>query len=301
MASGFFAVLDDISALMDDVATLAKVATKKTSGILGDDLAVNAEKSIGFVSSRELPVLWKISVGSFINKLIILPIAFALSYFYPPAIIVILVLGGLFLAYEGGEKVLEFALHFRKSGSPSQDSEKVVLEHNSNQDEENAKVKSAIFTDFILSIEIIIIALGTVVEQPILKQILVVSFVAILATVCVYGIVALIVRMDDFGFYLMRKSGGKGFLSNVGKFLVWLLPKFIKILTVVGVFALFLVSGEIFVHHIPGLHDFLAHYVHELPEMSLNFAVALLIGLFLAFVILAFKKLRKIKHPKVSE
>lgn len=296
MASGFFAVLDDIAALMDDVAVLAKVATKKTSGILGDDLAVNAEKSTGFVASRELPVLWKISVGSFVNKLIILPIAFVLSYFYPPAILVILVLGGLFLAYEGGEKILHFIHFLSQSKKPVKIEGNVLVEIPSlSEEDEKAKVKSAIFTDFILSIEIVIIALGTVVEEPILTQILVVSFVAILATVGVYGLVAMIVRMDDFGYYLIRKSKGKGIATSIGNFLVWLLPKFIKLLAVVGVLALLLVSGEIFVHYVPGLHHWLEHYVHGLPEMAVNFSVSLIVGLILA-VAVSFLKPKQSKN-----
>jgi predicted DNA repair protein MutK len=294
MASGFFAVLDDIAALMDDVAVLAKVATKKTSGILGDDLAVNAEKSTGFVASRELPVLWKITVGSFVNKLIILPIAFVLSYFYPPAIVLILVLGGLFLAYEGGEKIVHVLRYLSQSKKSVKRDEKVLIAPPSlSEADEKTKVKSAIFTDFILSIEIVIIALGTVVEEPILTQILVVSFVAILATVGVYGLVALIVRMDDFGFYLIRKSKGKGIASALGNFLVWLLPKFIKLLAVLGVIALFLVSGEIFLHNVPGLHHFLEHYVQGFPEMAINFAVALVVGLILALAVSFFKPERR--------
>jgi uncharacterized protein len=290
MASGFFAVLDDIAALMDDVAVLAKLATKKTSGILGDDLAVNAEKSTGFVASRELPVLWKISIGSFVNKLIILPVAFVLSYFYPPAIIVILVLGGLFLAYEGGEKIVHFLHYLRQPKKSVNREEKALAEPPSlNEDEEKAKVKSAIFTDFILSIEIVIIALGTVVEESIVIQILVVSFVAILATVGVYGLVAIIIRMDDFGFYLIRKSKGKGIASAIGNFLVWLLPKFIKLLAVLGVIALFLVSGEIFLHNVPGLDHFLEDHIPGLPEMAINFAVSLVIGLILALAVSFFK------------
>ncbi|HTG64948.1 MAG TPA: DUF808 family protein, partial [Flavobacterium sp.] len=194
MASGFFALLDDIAAIMDDVAVMSKVAAKKTAGILGDDLAVNAEKASGFASSRELPVLWAISKGSLINKIIILPIAFLLSAFFPLAIIIILVLGGLFLAYEGTEKIHEFFFHRHH--------DKIEITEQTFTEEEilaleKDKIKSAIVTDFILSVEIVIIALGTVIGQPITQQIAVVSIIALLATVGVYGIVALIVRMDE--------------------------------------------------------------------------------------------------------
>ncbi len=159
MASGFFALLDDIAALMDDVVVMTKITTKKTAGILGDDLAVNAEKASGFLSSREIPVLWAITKGSFLNKLIILPLAFLLSAFLPWAVILVLVLGGLYLAYEGAEKIYEFIV-------PHPKAHKVIAKENSSKEElltlEKAKIKSAIVTDFILSVEIVIIALGTV-------------------------------------------------------------------------------------------------------------------------------------------
>jgi len=164
MASGFFALLDDIATLMDDVAAMSKVAAKKTAGILGDDLAVNAEKSSGFVSSREIPVLWAITKGSFLNKLIILPVAFLLSAFLPIAITVILILGGLCLAYEGAEKIFEFIVPHEH------DNCEIKIEDLSEEEtlnKEKEKIKSAIVTDFILSIEIIIIALGTVIEENI--------------------------------------------------------------------------------------------------------------------------------------
>ena len=205
MASGFFALLDDIATLMDDVVVMSKISTKKTAGILGDDLAVNAEKASGFVSSRELPVLWAISKGSFLNKLIILPLAFLLSAYYPPAVKVILVLGGLYLAYEGAEKIYEFFFH-RKHKKKHIIHNAVEVSKEEVLKLEKQKIKSAIFTDFILSVEIVIIALGTVLEKPILTQILVVSIVAIIATVGVYGIVALIVRMDDLGLRLLKLS-----------------------------------------------------------------------------------------------
>ncbi|HAI80356.1 MAG TPA: DUF808 domain-containing protein, partial [Chryseobacterium sp.] len=255
MASGFFAILDDIAALMDDVAVTSKIATKQTAGILGDDLAVNAEKATGFLSSREIPVLLKIMKGSFINKLIIVPIAFLLQVVYPPAIKFILILGGLYLAYEGVEKVIEYFFHRQKKGQevikeveePSMDGEKA----------EAAKVKSAITTDFILSIEIVIIALGTVLDKSLLIQIITVSIVSIIATVGVYGIVALIVRMDDAGYKLIRRSNEKGFFNSLGEILVKALPIVIKILGVVGTIALILVSGGIFDHNIDTLHHFL--------------------------------------------
>ncbi len=226
MASGFFALLDDISVLMDDVLVMSKVSAKKTAGILGDDLAVNAEKASGFVSSRELPVLWAITKGSFFNKLIILPFAFLLSAFLPSVITFILILGGLYLAYEGVEKILEYTVphkHTVVKGASEAMSEIEILAL------EKKKVKSAILTDFILSIEIIIIVLGTVLDQSITIQITVVSMISMIATVGVYGIVALIVRMDDFGLKLIQMSKGKkNSLHFIGVTLVNALPVVIK-------------------------------------------------------------------------
>lgn len=260
MASGFFAILDDIAALMDDVAVTAKLATKKTAGILGDDLAVNAEKATGFVASREIPVLWAITKGSFLNKLIILPVVFLLNAFFPDVIKYVLIVGGIYLAFEGVEKIVEYLFH-----SSDKKSEVVVTEVKEENIEEleKAKIRSAITTDFILSVEIVIIALGTVLEEkhPLITQILTVTLVAFIATVGVYGIVALIVRMDDAGFKLLKKSNGEGFMSKLGQFLVDALPIVIKALGVIGTIALLMVSGGIFAHNIDYLH-------HILPNLS---------------------------------
>lgn len=292
MASGFFALLDDIASLMDDVASLTddvvsltddvasvgKVAGKKTAGILGDDLAVNAEKASGFLSSRELPVLWAITKGSLLNKLIILPIAFLLSAFFPSVITIILIIGGLYLAYEGAEKIYEFFVphkHKAEAKTINQLSQEEVLKI------EKQKVKSAIITDFILSVEIVIIALGSVPDQPLEIQIPVVSLIALAATVGVYGIVALIVRMDDFGFSLIKLTPeNDSFSDKVGKVLVKALPKVIKALTVIGTVALLLVSGGLFVHNLPFMHH-LEETIH-IP----GFLFELLSGLIIGFVVL---------------
>lgn len=287
MASGFFALLDDIASLMDDVGAMSKIAGKKTAGILGDDLAVNAEKASGFVSSREIPVLWAISKGSTINKLIILPFAFLLSAFLPLAVTVILILGGLYLAYEGAEKIYEFFVpHAHKEADLplKRLSKEQILEL------EKEKIKSAIVTDFILSVEIVIIALGTVVNEPIWTQVMVVSIIALVATVGVYGIVALIVRMDDLGLKLIQLNGEKSSITfNIGKFLVAALPVVIKSLSVIGTIALLLVSGGIFVHNLEFLHDWL----HVLPAIVGEFIAGLVIGFLCLMVVFIFKKIWK--------
>ena len=286
MTSGFFAILDDIAALMDDVAMTSKLATKKTAGILGDDLAVNAEKATGFLASREIPVLWAITKGSFINKLIILPVVFVLNWLYPPAIKAALIIGGVYLAYEGVEKIIEYLFHRAKK------SEEVIAEsklEKNDEHSEKAKVSSAIKTDFILSLEIVIIALGTAMqkEHPLITQILSVTFVAIIATIGVYGIVALIVRMDDAGFYLMRKSDNKGFMSCLGGILIKALPLVIKGLAVLGTIALILVSGGIFLHNIEYIHHLVPH---SIPSTIAEFGVGIAFGLVAVLLMTGFKK-----------
>jgi predicted DNA repair protein MutK len=292
MPSGFFAILDDIAALMDDVAVATKVATRKTAAILGDDLAVNAEKATGFLSSREIPVLWAITKGSFINKIIIVPLALLLNVFFPAAIKIILILGGFYLAYEGAEKIIEYLFH-RKEKVHS------VLAQDTVQDEmvaEKAKVKSAITTDFILSIEIVILALYAAKEmtQDLVTQIITVSVVAIVATVGVYGLVALIVRMDDYGYRLIKKSNGKGFFASLGEGLVKSLPVVIKILSVVGTIALLMVSGGIFVHNI----DYLHHFLPTVPSIIKEMGIGLIVGVLVVGVVTLVKKI--LPAPKAA-
>lgn len=279
MASGFFALLDDIAVLMDDVAVMSKVATKKTAGILADDLAVNAEKASGFVSSRELPVLWKITKGSFLNKLIILPVAFLLSAFLPEAIVPILLIGGLYLAYEGAEKIYEYLFHRKHATS---NAESIEMTKEDLLEREKKKVKSAIIVDFILSIEIIILALGTVIDEELKVQIPVVTVVAVLATIGVYGIVALIVRMDDAGYKLITASNNEaGIAKSVGTGLVKTLPYVIRSLAFIGTIAMILVAGGIFVHNLHFVHDLL----HALPSILGEFIAGLVVGITSLFVL----------------
>jgi predicted DNA repair protein MutK len=276
MASGIFAVLDDVAALMDDVAVASKIATRKTAGILGDDLAVNAEKATGFLATRELPVLWAITKGSFINKLVIVPLALLLTAFSPAAIKVILILGGLYLAYEGAEKAFEYFFHRKKTGH-----QVIEQAEEDSRESEKVKIKSAITTDFILSVEIVIIALGTVLEEKLVIQILTVSVVALLATVGVYGLVALIVRMDDLGFKLIKRSQGKGGFAKLGQLLVKALPVIIKAVGFIGTLALLLVSGGILVHNIGYLH----HIFPQVPLIVKEFVIGLGVGLLVAGIV----------------
>ncbi|MBF6057070.1 MULTISPECIES: DUF808 domain-containing protein [Thiomicrorhabdus] len=292
MASGILVILDDIASLFDDVATQSKIATKQTVGVLGDDLAVGAQRASGFHASRELPVLWAITKGSFINKLIILPIAFLLSAFLPQLIVPILLLGGIYLSYEGAEKIYEFLFH-REHAAPAA---KSVTDKKELLSLEKSKIRSAIVTDFILSIEIIIIALSSVADQPIGIQIGAVSFVAIVATIGVYGLVALMVRMDDAGFALVENSrehsGFKaGLLRKTGRTLIAALPKLIRILGVVGTLAMLLVGGGIFVHNLETVH----HAIEWMPIILGELLLGLVIGIIaLALVLLA----KRIFSPK---
>ncbi len=286
MAGGILALLDDIAALLDDAAAMSKIAAKKTAGLLGDDLAVNAEKATGFHASRELPVIWAITKGALLNKLIILPVAFLLSAFFPWLIVPILLLGGTYLSYEGTEKVIEWltiSTYKQHKNSHSAGATNRV-------ESEAAKIKSAIRTDFILSIEIIVISLETVIEQTLAIQILVVSVIALLATAGVYGVVALIVRMDDSGFYLIKRArilqGIKSKLANFfGKLLIQSLPKVIHILAIIGTIAMLLVGGGMFVHNIDSLHQ----YLSIIPVIVADLIMGLVIGLISIVLISAIK------------
>ena len=279
--SGFFALLDDIAALMDDVAMMTKVASKKTAGILGDDLAVGAEKASSFRASRELPVIWAITKGSFINKLIILPFVFLLSAFSPQFIVPILLIGGIYLSFEGVEKIIYtfFQKEHRAVDFNEIETEEALLKV------EKSKIKSAIITDFILSLEIIMIALGTVINYSLLIQVAVVSLVAIIATIGVYGMVALMVRIDDIGFRLIKISENKkGLVKTIfyktGTGLVWVLPKLIQLIAIIGTLAMLLVGGGLFVHNIPSIHDFF----HFLPNIISELIVGLTVG-FIAYLL----------------
>lgn len=287
MASGIFAILDDIGALMDDVAAASKLATRKTAGILGDDLAVNAEKATGFLKSRELPVLWAITKGSLLNKVIIVPVVLVLNYFLPEAINYILIVGGIYLAFEGVEKIVEYLFHRDRDEAPILEQKKEEKKEEKDELEaEKAKIKSAIVTDFILSIEIIIIALSTVLEKSLGVQILTVIVISVVATVGVYGIVALIVRMDDMGHKLIVYSKEKGVLTKIGKIMVQALPIVIKTLSIIGTVALLMVSGGIFVHNI----DFLHHLLPSWPSVAKEILIAFGVGLCAVLVMTLGKK-----------
>ncbi len=254
MASSFFALFDDIATILDDVAVLSKVAAKKTAGVLGDDLALNAQQVSGVKADRELPVVWAVAKGSFVNKLILVPAALALATFLPWTITPLLMLGGAFLCYEGFEKIAHKFFHSKEEDEARHKAELEALS-NPNVDMvqfEKDKIKGAIRTDFILSAEIIVITLGTVAAEPFAKQVAVLSIVAVAMTIGVYGLVAGIVKLDDAGLALTQRSSSAA--QAVGRALLVFAPWLMKTLSVLGTAAMFLVGGSIVLHGISPLY-----------------------------------------------
>ena len=255
--SSLLALIDDIATILDDVAAMSKVAAKKTAGVLGDDLALNAQQVAGVQADRELPVVWAVAKGSMINKAILVPAALAISYFAPWAITPLLMLGGAYLCFEGFEKIAHKFLH-----SPAEDAQhhKELVDANQSVDlvaMEKEKVKGAVRTDFILSAEIIVIALGTVATATFLQQVTVLVGIAVVMTIGVYGLVGAIVKMDDAGLYLSKRAGAG--VQAFGRFLLNAAPKLMKFLSVAGTVAMFMVGGGILTHGIPGAHDVIHH------------------------------------------
>ncbi len=300
-AAGLLALLDDITVLLDDIALLSKVAAKKTAGVVGDDLALNAEQVSGIAAKRELPVVWAVTKGSLRNKLILVPLALALSYFAPWLISPLLILGGLYLCYEGVEKIVEALFHKPASHKPPAGAEPVAsalvsMTPEELMDYEKDKIRGAIRTDFILSAEIIIIALGVVQGAALLQQIVVVTVIALVITLVVYGLVAIIVRLDDMGLALLRPAAinvWHRLQDLLGKSLLWGCPYFLRTLSVVGTAAMFLVGGGILVHYAPGIHPLAEQVLHLLAatgaqhstlEVLLNMLVGLLAGALLCAV-----------------
>ncbi len=263
-------LLDDIATVLDDIAVMSKVAAKKTAGVLGDDLALNAQQVQGIASEREIPVVWAVTKGSFKNKLILVPAALLISAFIPWLIMPMLLVGGLFLCFEGTEKVLEKLFPHAHA---HEDKQEVLNAGESVAEFEKRKINGAIRTDFILSAEIIVIALGTVSEANILTQVIVVSLIAVVITVGVYGLVAGIVKLDDLGLYLEARSKGKGLMAKVGSGLVSFAPKLMRLLTVVGTAAMFLVGGGIVVHNIPAIHHIVEPIIMDFSGHSILSAV----------------------------
>lgn len=273
--SSLLMLLDDIASVLDDVAILSKVAAKKTAGVLGDDLALNAEQVSGVRAERELPVIWAVTKGSFLNKLILVPAALLISAIAPWAIMILLMIGGAYLCFEGFEKIAHKFLHKEDHEQNKESLKKTLLKPEANLAEfEKEKIKGAIRTDFVLSAEIIVIILGTLQGEPFATQVTVLTLLALGFTVAVYGFVAAIVKIDDAGLYLIKSSNDQQSMVDkiknfIGKGLLAFAPRLMKTLTIVGTIAMFLVGGGILMHGIPGAE----HYLHQLTE-SINNAVA---------------------------
>lgn len=304
--SSLFVLIDDIASLLDDVATMTKVATQKTVGVLGDDLALNAQQVAGIRADRELPVVWAVARGSSRNKLILVPAALAISAFIPWAITPLLMIGGAYLCFEGAEKLAHKFLH-----KPDEDTahhvelvEAIVDPEIDMVAFEQNKIQGAIRTDFVLSAEIIVIALGTVANATFTQQCVVLAGIAILMTVGVYGLVACIVKLDDAGLYLSTKR--QAATRALGRFLLVAAPKLMKFLSIAGTIAMFMVGGGILTHGISGAHGLIhaaAQVLGEIPMIGgtagfltpllLDALTGVLAGTLLVVVLTVAKRLRR--------
>ncbi|TDO10501.1 MULTISPECIES: DUF808 domain-containing protein [Halomonas] len=287
--SSLLTLIDDIATLLDDVSLMTKVAAKKTAGVLGDDLALNAQQVTGVGADRELPVVWAVARGSLVNKLILIPAALLISALLPWAVTLLLMLGGAYLCYEGVEKLAHKFLH----GEEEQESHRQRLAAMADEQVdmrafEKDKIKGAVRTDFILSAEIIVITLGTVAGAALGKQVAVLVGIGLLMTVGVYGLVAGIVKIDDLGLYLSRRNG---LPKMLGRGLLAAAPHLMRSLSVIGTLAMFLVGGGILTHGIPALHHLVqgaAEAQFDMPGLGavvngvgpslLNMLVGLLVG-----------------------
>ncbi len=301
-SAGLLALLDDIATLLDDVSLMTKVAAKKTAGVLGDDLALNAQQVSGVKPNRELPVVWAVAKGSFINKLILVPLALLISATMPMLVTVLLMLGGLYLCYEGTEKLAHKWLH-TKPEDQAHHQELVEAVKDPAIDIkafEKEKIKGAVRTDFILSAEIIVIALGVAQATDIKTQVMVVSLIALAMTIGVYGLVAAIVKFDDAGLALLNNAGSNAFerfKQSLGRTILFIAPRFMSLLSVLGMLAMFLVGGGILVHGLPFLHHLLEPLLHDfgtimlvLLPMLFNALVGLVAGSIVLAAVTGFRK-----------
>ena len=296
--ASLLALIDDIASILDDVAMMTKVAAKKTAGVLGDDLALNAQQVSGVRAERELPVVWAVAIGSLKNKLILVPAALLISAFLPWAVTPVLMLGGLYLCFEGVEKLAHKWLH----GAAESEAEHIAELAALSDPEvdlvalEADKIKGAIRTDFVLSAEIIVIALGTVADKAFSVQVAVLAGIGLIMTVGVYGIVAAIVKMDDLGLYLLEKPGAVARL--IGRGLLLAAPKLMKALAVIGTVAMFMVGGGILTHGMPPVHHAIAHWAEAAGWLSgvvsllLDIVVGLLGGALALLGVTGFVKAR---------
>ncbi|TWI03418.1 hypothetical protein IP90_01219 [Luteimonas cucumeris] len=299
MPSAFLALFDDIATLLDDVSVMTKVATKKTAGVLGDDLALNAQQVSGINADRELPVVWAVAKGSFVNKAILVPAALVVSAIAPWAVTPLMMIGGAYLCYEGVEKLAhkfqrskaEDAQHHAELVQAVQDEQVDIVAF------EKRKIKGAIRTDFILSAEIIVISLGTVAAAPFMQRLGVLVAIALIMTVGVYGLVGGIVKLDDLGLLLTRDPRGNAIKRGIGRMILAGAPWLMKFLSIAGTAAMFLVGGGILVHGFPALHHFIEPYAEQawgwLTSNLFNVVVGIVAGAVVLAVVSAIGRLRK--------
>ncbi len=299
-------LLDDIATLLDDISVMTKVAAKKTAGVLGDDLALNAQQVTGINANRELPVVWAVAKGSIVNKAIIVPLALGLAAWQPWLVTVLLMIGGAYLCFEGFEKVAHKLLHKKE-----EDEQHHIELVNAVEDEtvdmvqfEKDKVKGAIRTDFVLSAEIIVITLGVVQDRPFMQQLAVLVGISLLMTVGVYGLVGGIVKLDDVGLWLLQKKNSVA--QAFGKLALWIMPRLMKGLAFVGTLAMFLVGGSIIAHNLP--HSFGLHHIYEVVAYSVpswlqgisSILMDLLVGMIVGALVLLVVTLASKFIPKKS-
>ena len=305
MASSLFLLIDDIATILDDVALLSKVAAKKTAGVLGDDLALNAQQVAGVKAERELPVVWAVAKGSSINKAILVPSALVISSFAPWAVTPLLMAGGAYLCFEGFEKLAHKHLHSKSEQAAERESRVTALSNPAVDlvAVEKEKIKGAVRTDFILSAEIIVITLGTVQASPFITQVSVLTSIAILMTVGVYGLVAGIVKLDDGGLYLTQRDGANAwhaFERSLGRGILWLAPWLMKGLSVAGTIAMFLVGGGILTHGITPLHHAIEQFTAKMSgalaviaPLLIDAVVGLVTGALVLLVVTLVKRVRR--------
>jgi uncharacterized protein len=289
--TSLLALIDDIAATLDDIAILTKIAAKKTSGVLGDDLAVNAEKVAGVAADRELPVVWAVAKGSAVNKLILVPSALVISQLAPAVIIPLLLVGGSYLCYEGFEKVWEKIFHKAPSVADAADAEKKLMELDL-PTLEKQKISGAIRTDFVLSAEIVVITLGTVATEVFMTKALVLSAISLIMTIGVYGFVAGIVKIDDLGFFLSRPEKAR-WQKSFGLFLVKSAPYLMKFLGLAGTIAMFMVGGGIITHNWPAVHH-LREEMSAFLQIVLDSGVGLLTGALVLAAVHLYKKVKPV-------
>ena len=303
MASSLLLLLDDIATVLDDVAVMSKMAAKKTAGVLGDDLALNAQQVTGVRSEREIPVVWGVAKGSFINKLILVPLALLISVIAPWLITPLLIIGGLFLCYEGVEKVIHTIMHKKAKTADTAKAEFDAVETDLEKFEKD-KIKGAVRTDFILSAEIVVISLGTVATQPFMTKVLVLTVISIIMTVGVYGFVAMIVKIDDLGVYLTEQASN--LKKSIGRGLLAFAPILMKTLSIVGTIAMFLVGGGIISHGISALHHFTEQTVDQVQHIPtvgsiigamtptlINLGIGIVAGFIVLFLVNIVQKIRR--------